>query len=196
MSSWSGTPSRFTPSSSAVSPQRSSDSVKTSFAFLKLPSSCASCCTVSTMTRLISSASVAGTVENAAVRSTSAIGPDRQNIGVRLRRVRPDGKADRLTQLVLARSRCPGTCQVALRSVGVADGEVGREITKERRLRIQCALFVLPTRDDVLFEHHHDSLPLAKFSVAYFSSRGYWIMGTSTTGSTASGHEVLRNVDH
>ena len=36
MSSWSGTPSRFTPSSSAVSPQRSSDSVKTIFAFLGL----------------------------------------------------------------------------------------------------------------------------------------------------------------
>src|SRR5881296_3334733 len=35
MSSWSGTPSRFTPSSSAVRPHRSSDSVKTSFARLK-----------------------------------------------------------------------------------------------------------------------------------------------------------------
>src|SRR6266849_2584675 len=104
MSSWSGTPSRFTPSSSAVRPQRSSDSVKTIFAFLKLPSSCASCCTVSTMTRLISSASVAGTVENAAVRLTSAMIP----------------------------------------------------------------------------------LPLAKVIVA----------GTSATGSAASGHEVLRNVDH
>src|SRR6266550_2091570 len=73
MSSCSGTPSRLTPSSSAVSPQRSSDSVKTIRAFLKAPSSWASCCTVSTITRWISSASAAGTVENAAVRLTSAI---------------------------------------------------------------------------------------------------------------------------
>src|SRR5439155_18608771 len=36
-SSWSGTPSFFTPSSSAVSPQRSSDSVNTILARVKLP---------------------------------------------------------------------------------------------------------------------------------------------------------------
>src|SRR5437879_3719563 len=121
MSIWSGTPSRFTPSSSAVRPQRSSDSVKTSLARLNVPSSWATCCTVSTMTRLISSASAAGTVENAAVRLISAIGPDRQDIGVGLRRVGPDGEADRLAHLVLAGPRCPGTCQVALRSMGIAD---------------------------------------------------------------------------
>src|SRR5262249_58261907 len=46
---------------------------KTSFARLNVPSSCASCCTVSTMTRLICSASAAGIVENADVSSTSAM---------------------------------------------------------------------------------------------------------------------------
>src|SRR5207244_11254479 len=109
-------------------PHRSSDSVKTSFARLKVPSSWATCCTVSTMTRLISSASPAGTVENAAVRLTSAIGPHLQDVRVRLRRVRTNGEADRLAQLVLTGTRCPGTCQVALRSVGV---EIGRASCRE-----------------------------------------------------------------
>src|SRR5262245_27129755 len=73
MSIWSGTPSRLMPSSSAVSPQRSSDSVNTILARLKLPSSRAICSTVSTITGFISPASAAGTVENAAVKLTSAI---------------------------------------------------------------------------------------------------------------------------
>src|SRR2546425_6515432 len=105
MSSCSGTPSRLIPSSSAVSPQRSSDSVKTIRAFLKVPSSWASCWTVSTMTRLISSASVAGTVENAAVRVTSAIAlvsrrrGRAQVIQARLEPTRAHADADRLGEI-------------------------------------------------------------------------------------------------
>ena len=67
-SSGRGTPSFFTPSSSAVSPQRSSDSVNTSLARANVPSSRAICSTISTSSRLIASASPAGTDENAAVR--------------------------------------------------------------------------------------------------------------------------------
>src|SRR4029453_14709576 len=70
-----GPPSFFPPSSSAVSPQRSSDSVNTSLARANVPSSRAICSTTSTSSRLIASASPAGTDENAAVRFTSAIGP-------------------------------------------------------------------------------------------------------------------------
>src|SRR6185369_1082918 len=103
---------------------------------LNVPSSCASCWTTSTMTRFSSSASPAGTVENAAVSSTSAI-VDLEDVRVRLRRVRPDREADRLAHFVLARTRCPGTCQVALRSVGVAGGEVRRQVTEERRLLVE-----------------------------------------------------------
>src|SRR5262245_60474552 len=72
-SSASGTPCLFTPSSSAVSPQRSSDSVKTILARVKLLSSCASCSIVSFSKRLMASWSGAGTVENAAVNVISAI---------------------------------------------------------------------------------------------------------------------------
>src|SRR5439155_627189 len=104
MSIWSGTPSRFTPSSSAVSPHRSSDSVKTSFARLNVPSSWAICPTVSTMTRLISSASATGTVEKAAVRLTSSIGPHLQDVRMRIPCVRANGKADRRPQVAESRS--------------------------------------------------------------------------------------------
>src|SRR5687767_8492427 len=154
MSMDSGTPSFFTPSSSAVRPQRSSDSVKTSLAFLKVPSSRAICSTVSTMTRLNSSASSAGTVEKAAVRLTSAIGVDLQDVRVRLGGVGADGEADRLAHFVFARARCPGTCQVALGSVGVAGGEVGRQVAEERGLLVERPLLVLPARDDLLFDGH------------------------------------------
>src|SRR5207249_5984206 len=132
---------------------RSSDSVKTSFARLNVPSSWAICWTVSTMTRLISSASAVGTVENAAVRLTSAIGPHLQDVRVRLRRVRANSEADRLAHFVLAGARCPGTCQVALRSVGVAHGEVRREVAEVRGLRVEGTLLVLPARDHFLLEH-------------------------------------------
>src|SRR5256885_15552335 len=111
------------------------------------------------MTRLISSASPAGTVENAAVRLTSAIGPHLQDVRVRLRRVRTNGEADRLAQLVLTGTRCPGTCQVALRSVGVADREVRRQVAEVRGLRVERPLLVLPARDDFLFEHCHRHSP-------------------------------------
>src|SRR5262245_17409081 len=159
MSICSGTPSRLMPSSSAVSPQRSSDSVKTSLATLNVPSSRAICSTVSTSTRLISSCSTAGTVENAAVSLTSAIGPYLEDIGMRLGRVGADGEADGLAQLVLAGPGCPGTCQVALGSVGVAHGQVGRQVAERRRLGIEGALLVLPARDDFLFQSRHDESP-------------------------------------
>src|SRR5436309_1430945 len=112
-------------------------------------------CTVSTMTRLISSASAVGTVENAAVRLTSAIGPHLQDVRVRLRRVRANSEADRLAHFVLAGARCPGTCQVALRSVGVAHGEVRREVAEVRGLGVERPLLVLPARDDLFFERRH-----------------------------------------
>src|SRR5262245_44396109 len=159
MSICSGTPSRLMPSSSAVSPQRSSDSVKTSLATLNVPSSRAICSTVSTSTRLISSCSTPGTVENAAVSLTSAIGPHLEDIGMRLGRVGADGEADGLAQLVLAGPGCPGTCQVALGSVGVAHGHVGRQVAERRRLGIEGALLVLPARDDFLFQSRHDESP-------------------------------------
>src|SRR4029450_10080215 len=69
----SGTPSLLTPSSSAVRPQRSSDSVKTSLARVNAPSSCAIWAAVSVSRRLIASCSGPGMVENAAVRLISAI---------------------------------------------------------------------------------------------------------------------------
>src|SRR5439155_4608269 len=75
----------------------------------------ASCWTVSTMTRLISSASAAGTVENAAVRSTSAIPPPpvsprggslvtrggcgAERVEARLEPAAPDAHADRLGEV-------------------------------------------------------------------------------------------------
>src|SRR5262245_22464134 len=151
----SGTPSRLMPSSSAVRPQRSSDSVNTSFARLKPPSSRASCSTISVRRRLIASASSPGIVEKAAVRLTSAIFPDLQDVRVRLRRVRPDREADRLTHLVLGRPVGPGARQVARRSVGVAGREVGYEVAEERGLLIQRPLLVLPAGDDFLFERHY-----------------------------------------
>src|SRR5207244_2236727 len=149
---WSGTPSRLTPSSSAVSAQRSSDSVNTSFARLKLASSRASCSTVSTITRLNASCSPAGTVEKAAVRFTSLI-PYLEDVRVGLRRVGADGEGDRLAQLVLGRAALPGARQVALRSVGVADREVGRQIAEVGGLGIQRALLELPRRDHPLFHY-------------------------------------------
>src|SRR5437660_12280455 len=102
------------------------------------------------MTRLISSASPAGTVENAAVRLTSAIGPHLQDVRVRLRRVRTNGEADRLAQLVLTGTRCPGTCQVALRSVGVADREARRPVPGGRGLPVAPPPLVRPARDELL----------------------------------------------
>src|SRR5207247_4512381 len=158
MSMASGTPSRLMPSSSAVRPHRSSDSVNTSFARLKPLSSRASCSTTSVMRRLIASASSPGIVEKAAVRLTSAIVPGFQDVGVRLRGIRADGKADRLTHLVLRRSRCPGARQVARRSAGVAGREIGDELAEERDLRIERALRVLPARDDLLLERHGNLL--------------------------------------
>src|SRR5262245_53711070 len=74
-SSCSGTPSFLTPSISAVRPQRSSDSVNTSLARVKVLSSWAICSTVSVRRRLIASWSGPSTVENAAVREMSAIEP-------------------------------------------------------------------------------------------------------------------------
>src|SRR5262249_39544221 len=88
-----------------------------------------------------------------------AVGVDLQNVGVRFGRVGPDREADRLAHFVLARAALPGTCQVALRSVGVADGQVGRQIAEGSRLRIERALLVFPARDDLLFEHRHGVLP-------------------------------------
>jgi hypothetical protein len=54
-----------------VSPQRSSDSVKTIFAFVNVPSSWAICWIVSVKSCLITPASPPGTVENAATRVIS-----------------------------------------------------------------------------------------------------------------------------
>src|SRR5438132_1660461 len=96
-----------------------------------------------------------GTVENAAVRLISAIGPHLQDVRVRLRRVRANGEADRLAHFVLAGARCPGTCQVALRSVGVAHGEVRREVAEVRGLGVERPLRVLPACDDLFFERRH-----------------------------------------
>src|SRR4029453_11374588 len=86
--------------------------------------------------------------------SAGALGPDAQDVGVRLRRVGADGEGDGLTHLVLGGSAVPGTCQVALRSVRVADGEVGGQVAEERGLGIERAFLVLPGRDDLLFERH------------------------------------------
>src|SRR2546428_13744220 len=113
------------------------------------------------MTRLISSASPAGTVENAAVRLTSAIGPHLQDVRVRLRRVRTNGEADRLAHLVLTGTRCPGTCQVGLRSVGVADREVRRQEAEVRGLGVGRTILVRPVRDDVLFDLRYRFPPWA-----------------------------------
>src|SRR5712691_6355285 len=110
------------------------------------------------MTRLISSASAAGTVEKAAVRLTSAIGPHLQDVRVRLRRIRANGEADRLAQLALTGTRCPGTCQVALRSVGVTDREIRRQVAEVRGLGVERPLFVDPDRDDLLFERRHSQI--------------------------------------
>src|SRR5262245_11150167 len=73
MSMESGTLSFFTPSSSAVRPQRSSDSVNTTRARAKPRSSWAICSMISVSRRLMASCSGAGTLENAAVRLTSAM---------------------------------------------------------------------------------------------------------------------------
>ena len=58
---------------------------------------------------------------------------------MRLGGIGPDGEADRLAHLVLARSRSPGARQVTLGSVGVARGQVRREVAEVRRLGIERA---------------------------------------------------------
>src|SRR3990167_3134984 len=163
MSICSGTPSFLTPSSSAVSPQRSSDSVNTSFARVNDPSSLAICSTVSVRSRLIASCSGPGTVENAEVSVISAMAISRarrlwrlvhlEDVGVRLGGIGPDGEADGLAHLVLRRPGGPGTCQVAPGSVGVARRQVGREVAEARGFLIQRTLLVLPRRDDLLLDH-------------------------------------------
>src|SRR3990172_1564268 len=142
MSICSGTPSFLTPSSSAVSPQRSSDSVNTSFARVNAPSSLAIWWRVSVRSRVIASWSGPGTVEKAAVSVISAMANSRagrlwrlvhlEDVGVRLGGIGPDGEADGLAHLVLRRPGGPGTCQVAPGSVGVARRQVGREVAEAR----------------------------------------------------------------
>src|SRR3972149_3859116 len=128
MSICSGTASFLTPSSSAVSPQRSSDSVNTSFARVNAPSSLAICSTVSVRSRLIASCSGPGTVEKAAVSVTSAMTISR---------------ACRLWRLV------------HLEDVGVrvARRQVRRQVAQARGFLVQHALPVLPRRDDLLLDH-------------------------------------------
>src|SRR3990170_783610 len=166
MSSWSGTPSFFTPSSSAVRPQRSSDSVKTTFARVKLLSSWAICSMVSVSSRLIASCSGPGTVEKAAVRRISAMIDLRlwglvhlEDVGVGLGGVGPDREADGLAHLVLRRAGGPGTCQVTLGSVGVAGGQVGRQVAQVRRLGVEHALLEFPRRDHPLFHQWISLVP-------------------------------------
>src|SRR5206468_7838739 len=103
--------------------------------------------------------------------SSSALLPDLEDVGVRLRRVGADGEGDRLPQLVLGRAALPGARQVALRSVGVAGGEVGRQIAEEGGLRIERALLVLPRRDHLLLECGHGvSFPVWRSYLARPSS--------------------------
>src|SRR5262249_41066584 len=154
---------------------------------LNVASSRASCSTVSIRTRLNASCSAAGTVENAAISSTSAMNASRnsavivtcgaqqpafsaeidgsrvgaaddyadalaprlrsssalvvdlQDVRVRLRGVGADRKRNRLTHLVLGRPALPGARQVALRSVGVAGGEIRSQVAEVRRLGIERA---------------------------------------------------------
>src|SRR3972149_4310703 len=163
MSICSGTASFLTPSSSAVSPQRSSDSVNTSFARVNAPSSLAICSTVSVKSRLIASCSGPGTVEKAAVSVISAMTISRacrlwrlvhlEDVGVRLGGIGPGGGAGGPAHLVLRRPGGPGPCQVAPGSVGVARRQVGREVAETSGLLIQRALLVLPRRDDLLLDH-------------------------------------------
>src|SRR5438552_4300742 len=78
---------------------------------------------------------------------------DLEDVGVRLGGIGADGEADGLAHLLLGGAGGPGTCQVALGSVGVARGEIGGEIAEARRLRIESPLLVLPRRDDLFLEH-------------------------------------------
>ena len=97
--------------------------------------------------------------------SAGALRPHAQDIRVRLGRVGPDRERDGLAHLVLAGSAVPGTCQVALGSVGVADREVRGQVAEERGLGIERAFLVLPGCDHLLFERHA-RLPLL-FGVTY-----------------------------
>src|SRR3989304_7540369 len=163
MSICSGPASFLPPSSSAVSPQRSSDSVNTSFARVNAPSSLAICSTVSVRSRLIASCSGPGTGEKVAVSVISAMTISRacrlwrlvhlEEVGVRLGGIGPDGEADGLAPLVLRRPGGPGTCQVAPGSVGVARRQVRRQVAQARGFLVQHALPVLPRRHDLLLDH-------------------------------------------
>src|SRR5712691_12950413 len=70
-----------------------------------------------------------------------------------LGRVGPDGEADGLAQLVLTGPGGPGTCQVALGSVGVPGGQVGGQIAEAGGLGVEDALLELPRGDHALLDH-------------------------------------------